>query len=466
MSLKDKSNSLPLLPKQQTMKVILDSIIEQKKIEVKQINCFKEIPKNNKNIDKLINQSPPFYISEYKRKSPSEGNIGLNVSLNKQIKRYIQSGTNAISVLTDKCFFGGKYEDLREVVKIVNNTDANILILQKDFIIHEKQIQQARVFGSDLILLIARILEPVYLIELKKYAESLGMGVLLEIHEYEEFIPLQNEKFNLIGINNRDLNTFKICLNRFNVIAKNLPSSFRLIAESGIQTAIDLSISKNKAHGFLVGTSLMRNLKNQPLNSIYNYSRRYFFKSCGLRDFDKLPFIHSDLIGVNFSSISKRKISKNELKKFKSDPRLVAVFKKNSFKEIQETLSKFKFTYAQIYSQDLNLKQFEQITCKKIFAFNPASDKNLNEAFQVAKFVDFFILDGSVPGSGKTLDLKQCYDFPYPFLLAGGMNYSNLNKILKLKHCIGVDIASAIESNEDIDSIKVNGIIKVLNSFH
>lgn len=443
------------------MKTILDTILQRKKIEVQKMDFFSKVPKNKKNINKLIDSFCPFYISEYKRKSPLTGTNNIEIPINKQINRYIQAGTSAISILTDKYFFGGTYKDLKTAVNITKNT--NILILQKDFIIDKKQIQKARILGADLILLIARILDPTCLIELKNYAESLGMSVLLELHEYEEFIPIQNEKFNLVGINNRDLNTFNIFLNRFNVIANQLPSSLNLISESGIKNPIDIRISKSRANGFLIGRSLMTKLKNQSLYSFFQYFKNYFFKSCGLQNFSNLSLINSDLIGVNFSPISKRKITKKNLLKFKYDSRLVAVFKKNSFEEIQQTVIKFKFSYVQIYIEDFNLEQIKKISCKKILAFNPENEQELNKALGMAKFIDFFILDGITPGSGEVINLNKCYNFPYPFLLAGGIKYSNLGRILKLKNCIGVDIASGIITNGDIDPIKVNTISKLLN---
>lgn len=445
------------------MKFLLDKILEHKKKEVKKLLNIKNIQFNKRNVYNLIKKKYPFYISEFKRKSPLQKDIGLKVSLSQQIDKYIKSGTNAISVITDEYFFGGNYQDLKQVFNLVKKTE--ILILQKDFIIDEKQIQQARICGADLILLIARLLNPIRLIELKKYAEKLGMGVLLELHEADEFIPFYNENFSLIGINNRNLDNFSVCLNRFNVIINQLPFLFYFISESGIQSSIDLAISKNKAYGFLIGTSLMKNLKNELLNEFYQYSKKYFFKSCGLRNLKNINTIYSDLIGVNFSPISKRKIDIRELKN-KIDHRLVAVFKENSFKEIQKLLLKYNFLYVQIYSKQLTFNQIKNITCKKIFSFNPNNIEELNEAFTLAKFVDFFILDGSIPGSGEIINLDKCKKFPYPFLLAGGMNKNNLNRIFSLKNCIGVDIASGVETNNDIDPIKVNEIINILNKFN
>ena len=392
------------------MKDILDKIVDQKKIEVQHIEIsISEVEKNSKNVYETISKNKPFYISEFKRKSPSEGNIGLEINLEQQISKYLQAGTHAISVLTDTHFFGGKLEDLEETTKLVSHT--KVLVLQKDFIIDEKQILQARKHQADLILLIARILKPERLIELKKFAESLGMGVLLELHEAEEFEKLAHEHFPLVGINNRDLDTFQLFLNRFNVVAENLPKTEFLIAESGIQSPIDLAISKSKATGFLVGTSLMRKLENQTLNEFYNYEKKYFFKACGLRDFDELSSISSDLIGINFSPISKRKITEKALIKYQFSDKFVGVFKGNSYKEITNLIEQYKLTYVQIYANELTFEELMKIKCKKIFAFNPNIEEEYQQALKVSKFIDFFILDGSIPGSGEEISLNKALIF-------------------------------------------------------
>lgn len=444
------------------MKDILDKIVEQKKIEVQNINIsISEVEKNDKNVYEIISKNKPFYISEFKRKSPSEGNIGLEINLEEQVLKYIQAGTHAISVLTDTHFFGGKLEDLEETTKLIKNT--NVLVLQKDFIIDEKQILQARKYKADLILLIARILEPERLIELKKFAENLNMGVLLELHEAEEFEKLAHEDFQLVGINNRDLDTFQLFLNRFNVVSNELQKTKFLIAESGIQSPIDLVISKPKATGFLVGTSLMRKLKNQTLNEFYKYNKKYFFKACGLRNFDELSSINSDLIGINFSPISKRKISEKELINYKYSEKFVGVFKGNTYLEITNLIEKYHLTYAQLYAKELTFEELMKIKCKKIFAFNPNSIEEYHQALEVAKYVDFFILDGSVPGSGEEISLEKAKEFPYPFLLAGGMNSSNYSKIYDLKNCFGIDVASGVEENGNFSVKKIQEINKLFN---
>ena len=104
-----------------------------------------------------------------------------------------------------------------------------------------------------------------------------------------------------------------------------------------------------------------------------------------------------------------------------------------------------------------------KIKCKKIFAFNPNIEEEYQQALKVSKFIDFFILDGSIPGSGEEISLNKALDFPYPFLLAGGMNSSNYNRIYDLKNCFGIDAASGVEENGIFSIKKINEIKNLLN---
>ena len=209
----------------------------------------------------------------------------------------------------------------------------------------------------------------------------------------------------------------------------------------------------------------MRKLSNQTLKEFYQYDKKYFFKACGLRTFNAIENIHADLIGINFSPISKRKISEENLNSYVHQDNLVAVFKENSYAEILKITEKFNFSYIQFYVNELNLEQIKTIKCKKILAFNPNVDSELNQALKVAKYIDFFILDGSIPGSGTEISLEKAVDFPYPFLLAGGINANNLHKINNLPNCIGIDSASGVETLGEFDVKKVDEILGFLISF-
>lgn len=192
-------------------------------------------------------------IAEFKRKSPSKGNINAYADVEKVTIGYMQAGASALSVLTDNHFFGGKNSDLITARKF------NFCpILRKDFTISEYQIIEAKSIGADAILLIAAVLTKEEITRFSKLAFQLGMEVLLEIHTQEEldkYIP----EISLVGINNRNLKTFKVDYENSIRLANQLPENTIKIAESGINNP--KKIMDLKAHGFdgfLIGENFMK----------------------------------------------------------------------------------------------------------------------------------------------------------------------------------------------------------------
>lgn len=192
-------------------------------------------------------------IAEIKRKSPSQGIINAHVSVERISIGYMQAGASAISVLTDKEFFGGSNEDLTTARKF------NFCpILRKDFVIEEYQIIEAKSIGADVILLIAAALDPATVKRLAAFAHSFGLEVLLEVHNQEELEANLEVGAGLIGVNNRNLKTFVVDTNISKTLAPLIPNEVVKVSESGISspdTIIDL-----KAHGyegFLMGQNFM-----------------------------------------------------------------------------------------------------------------------------------------------------------------------------------------------------------------
>jgi indole-3-glycerol phosphate synthase len=192
-------------------------------------------------------------IAEFKRKSPSKGAINLYASVEEVSLGYMQAGSAALSVLTDTEFFGGKYADLTEARKF-NYAP----ILNKNFIVDEYQILEAKSVGADVILLIAECLEKEKLQAFAKTAKSLGLEVLMEIHSAGQLDKLSDD-IDLVGINNRNLKTFEVDIENSFRIGNQIPSDFLKVAESGIndpQTVVDFK--KEGFDGFLIGECFMR----------------------------------------------------------------------------------------------------------------------------------------------------------------------------------------------------------------
>ena len=243
---------------------ILDEILEHKRKEVDERKSLYPV--------KLLEQSIYFktqpvslrkyiqredksgIIAEIKRMSPSKGVINSYVSIEKTSIGYMQAGASAISVLTDKKFFGGSNEDLTTARKF------NFCpILRKDFTIDEYQIVEAKSIGADVILLIAAALEPASVKALTTFAQSLGLEVLLEVHNKEELQATLNAGADLIGVNNRDLKTFQLSIEVSKSLASLIPKDVVKVSESGIESPKTiLELEEYGYEGFLMGQNFMQ----------------------------------------------------------------------------------------------------------------------------------------------------------------------------------------------------------------
>ena len=240
------------------MTTILDRIIEVKKTELDQLRSlsFRNDGERKKRsfIEKINQANEMNIIAEFKRASPSKGDINPNLNPVQQAQKYAQFGADAISVLTDSSFFKGSFADLEAVREAVD-----LPILCKDFIIDQVQIDMAKFAGADLILLIAAALDGSNLVELYQYAQSQNLEVLVEIHDEEDLAKAILAKAQLIGINNRNLKTFEVSLATTENLAPLVTETgAALISESGIKTIEDVSrVQVAGARGILVGETFM-----------------------------------------------------------------------------------------------------------------------------------------------------------------------------------------------------------------
>jgi len=199
----------------------------------------------------------PSLIAELKRASPSKGLLAPHLDLFDVADIYIQNGASAISVLTDEKFFMGKLETLYE---LRNTYHVTVPLLRKDFIIDRSQIYEARANGADAILLIvAALTDDTLFTDLHACALSLGLTALVEVHNEEETErALKLKDVKLIGINNRDLNTFNVTLETTEKLRPMIPAEIAVVAESGIFTASDVErLAKANVDAILVGEALV-----------------------------------------------------------------------------------------------------------------------------------------------------------------------------------------------------------------
>jgi indole-3-glycerol phosphate synthase len=254
---------------------ILDKIIASKHNEIKEKKSLYPV--------RLLERSALFYsptlslryflsrsdkngiIAEFKRMSPSRGMINKYASVEEVTRGYMQGGASALSVLTDTAYFGGSYEDLK-VARHHNYAP----ILNKNFIIDEYQIVEAKANGADVILLIAACLSKEEVLSLSAFAKRLDLEVLLEIHHENELSKLC-EDVDLVGVNNRNLKNFDTNIEHSIRLAEKIPDSFTKVAESGISSAKEIIQLREEGYsGFLMGTVFMTH--PQPHKALLNIS--------------------------------------------------------------------------------------------------------------------------------------------------------------------------------------------------
>ena len=193
-------------------------------------------------------------IAEIKRVSPSAGVIIKNFSLEELARIYEKNGASALSILTDQKFFRGELKDLEKTRKT-----SSLPILAKEFIVDEYQIYEAKTRGADAILLIARILDREKLKEYLNLASQLDLDCLVEIHAEEEWQKIKDLPVDIVGINNRNLENFKIDLKMsFNLI-KKIPLDKIVVSESGINNGEDIyRLQDAGVDAFLIGEALLK----------------------------------------------------------------------------------------------------------------------------------------------------------------------------------------------------------------
>lgn len=241
----------------------LEKIIAHKRKEVEERKSLYPIPLLEKSVyfnsqtvslsKYLKREDKNGIIAEIKRHSPSKGYLNKYVNVERTSIGYMQAGASALSVLTDTEFFKGTSEDLK-IAREFNFCP----ILRKDFIIDEYQIIESKSIGADAILLIAAVLSKIEIEKFTKLTHSLGMEVLLEIHDEEELDKIY-EHVNVVGVNNRNLKTMQIDIKTSFQLADLIPSKFLKVSESGIESPESIHQLRGAGYnGFLIGSHFMK----------------------------------------------------------------------------------------------------------------------------------------------------------------------------------------------------------------
>ena len=242
---------------------ILNQIVSDKKreiilkkavVSVAQLEASDLFKTTTISLKNSLQKSKYGIIAEHKRRSPSKAIINQSLSLEEVVYGYEKADVGGISVLTDPKYFGGSLEDL-----VLARARVKIPILRKEFIIDEYQILEAKANGADAILLIASILTKAEIKKLSEFAKAIGLEVLLEVHNQKELEKSVMPSLDMIGVNNRNLDTFEVNLNTSRELARLIPNEFLKISESGISSAKDVIELENFGfQGFLMGENFMK----------------------------------------------------------------------------------------------------------------------------------------------------------------------------------------------------------------
>lgn len=259
--------------------MILDDIVEAKKKRLPEHKERVSLSQMKEMADSCDRKAISFYdvlakqglsiIGEFKKASPSHGDMHSTVELTDRIDQY-NVAVDAISCLTEEDYFKGSVDYLKTIRNI-----SNLPIIRKDFILDEYQVYEARVIGADAILLIAAILDDETFKRLYDLAYSLGLDVLCEVHDEAEMKRMIDLGVKIIGINNRNLKTFEVTLETTKKLAGRAPEGTILVSESGVQTDEDIAVLRESgADALLIGTAFMESPNPKELalhwKDIYN----------------------------------------------------------------------------------------------------------------------------------------------------------------------------------------------------
>ena len=456
-------------------------------------------------------------LAEIKRASPSKGNIHLTVDILQQAREYTKGGAAAISVLTEPKWFKGSCLDLNRVRLVLDSFSSSHLlnenvsvsnenrpaVLRKDFILDEYQILESRLFGADSILLIVAILSDSELFNLLSFSRMLGMEPLVEVSNEIEMKRAIQANARIIGVNNRDLHTFTVNMERTVSLSSQIQDdSILLLALSGITCRQDVEKYVNcGAKGVLVGEALMKSKdtlhfmhelqlhSSLPFTNSINSKEnsKVKIKMCGMT---RLQDIYTavkqgvDYIGFIFVASSKRQVTPQKVKEilteFKKSQcnskkvQFVGIFSNSSYLEINSIVKETGLDLVQLHgSESVKLIPLVCVPVIKVIHVLPSDTlSTLSKRVELyANSCKYILLDTGVEGgSGKTFDWNLAQELilnfsTVDFFIAGGLNPNNIQNAITLVHPMGVDVSSGIESEipGEKDSLLIEKFVENLN---
>ena len=223
-------------------------------IPVSQLERSVLFERKSSSLARALQHSDTGIIAEYKRRSPSKSTINQKANVGQVAQGYQKAGVCGMSILTDIKYFGGSLEDL-----LLARASVSMPLLRKEFILDEYQVYEAKAHGADVILLIAALLSRPEIKLLSELAKSIGLDVLLEVHDEEELNKSIMPSLDMLGVNNRNLKTFEVSLETSKSLSDRIPDEFIKVSESGISTIEAINDLRSYGYqGFLIGECFMK----------------------------------------------------------------------------------------------------------------------------------------------------------------------------------------------------------------
>ena len=473
--------------------MILDRIVEATKIRVAQEKQV-ESPEAVKAaalalpsdtgfpFEAALRQQDFNFICEVKKASPSKGIIAEHFPYLDIAKEYEVAGAAAISVLTEPDFFKGDKKYLQEIASTVK-----IPVLRKDFIIDEYQIYQAKVWGASAILLICACLDVPTLTKFRELADSLGLSSLVEAHDENEVQMAIDCGARIIGVNNRNLKDFTVDVQNSVRLRNLVQDDVIFVSESGLETPEDIQVLRDNNIGVaLMGETFMRS-PNKVEKLAYLYGPTYYtpkVKMCGISKVETIPAVveaKPDYMGLVFAP-SKRQVTVEQAEILVEElhkqcinhydtkvVKTVGVFVNETLDNLVRIADTANLDAVQLHGDEdeafiQSLKERTNVEVWKAIQIRSAADveKWIDSSADMLLF-DAYHKDER-GGTGEVFDWSSLDAFERPFMLAGGIDSTNVARAIRTVRPYGIDISSGIETNGVKDDKKITAFTKIVKS--
>lgn len=480
--------------------MILDKIIEATKIRVAQEKQV-ESPEAVKTaalalpsdtgfpFEAALRQQDFNFICEVKKASPSKGIIAEHFPYLDIAKEYEVAGAAAISVLTEPDFFKGDKKYLQEIASTVK-----IPVLRKDFIIDEYQIYQAKVWGASAILLICACLDVPMLTKFRELVDSLGLSSLVEAHDEHEVQMAIDCGARIIGVNNRNLKDFTVDVQNSVRLRNLVQDDVIFVSESGLETPEDIQVLRDNNIGVaLMGETFMRS-PNKVEKLAYLYGPTYYtpkVKMCGISKVETIPAVveaKPDYMGLVFAP-SKRQVTVDQAKTLveelhkqytkrynngaeqsnNDEIKTVGVFVNETLDNLVSIATEANLDVVQLHGDEdeafiQSLKERTNVEVWKAVQIRSAADA---EAW-IDSRADMLLFDAyhkdERGGTGEVFDWSCLDEFERPFMLAGGIDSTNVARAIRTVRPYGIDISSGIETDGVKDDEKIKAFTNIVRT--